>query len=991
MNAKSIQSNGEPHSGIAVIGLAGRFPGADDASTFWKNLAAGISGVSDVVPNPLRRSSLPGHSNYVAKTAVVKDADCFDAKFFGIYPKQAVELDPQHRVFLEVCWHAMEDAGYVPDAAPGRVGVFAGCHMNTYIFTRLAADSAFREMMADSFPGGGLTAEISNDKDYLATRIAYQLNLRGPAVAVQSACSTSLVAIAQACENLIAGSCDMAISGGVTVTFPQEQGYLHTEDSILSPDGSCRTFDADACGTIFGDGVGAVVLKRLADAVADRDGIYAVLSGWGVNNDGGEKNGYTAPSVSGQAAAIRQAHRRAGITADSISYVEAHGTGTLVGDPIELQALTEAFRETTNKIQFCRIGSLKTNVGHLDVAAGVSSVIKTALALKYRQIPPMLHFKSPNPKIDFANSPFIVNTTLTSWESSAEPRRAGVSSFGVGGTNAHVVLEEAPPVGRSVSRRPFHLLQISARSPESLDQMTDDLAACLTDNADLELADVSYTLQVGRKTFRHKRIIVASDLVEAAATLRSRNSQQAITTNSRASGTPVVMMFPGQGSQHLNMAGQLYRCERVFANVLDDCAQSLTPHLGLDLRDLVYAAGDESAAQRLDQTEIAQPALFMVSYALGRWWQSLGVAPAMLIGHSVGEFAAAALAGVMSMQDAARLVALRGRLMQALPAGSMLAVQLPEAQLRQRLPATLEIAAINGPAFCVVSGPTDAVDSFATSIESGQFDDDIACRRLRTSHAFHSHMMDPAIEPFEREVRRVQLRPPRIPMMSTVTAKMLDAGTATDPDYWARQIRQRVAFSGALSNILKDQPGDLVLLEVGPNMALSTLARQHPLDALRQHIVSTLPHAKQSDVDAKFAFMSLGRLWQHGVRIDWQSLYRDEKRRRVHLPGYRFERQRYSFESQCVPDQSAHQHSEQVPPVGPDPPSNAIGVTAAKPADFAVPESESGSLTSPQKEIAASSAGNLARLVIQQQLDLMSQQMTILQNAKSSQSTAPES
>ncbi len=951
-------------SGIAVIGLAGRFPGADSSRQFWENLVAGLSGVTDVRVGT-RRSSLPRHPNYVAKSAVVKDGDCFDAKFFGIYPKQAIDLDPQHRLFLEMCWHAMEDAGYVPDNAPGRVGVFAGCHMNTYIFTRLAADAEFRESLADCFPGGGLNAEISNDKDYLATRVAYQLNLRGPSVAVQSACSTSLVAIAQACESLVAGSCDMAISGGVTVTFPQEQGYLHTEDSILSPDGTCRTFDANAKGTIFGDGVGAVVLKRVADAIADRDDIYAVIRGWGVNNDGGDKNGYTAPSVSGQSTAIRLAHKRAGITADTISYVEAHGTGTLVGDPIEVQALTEAFRDTTDKKQFCRIGSLKTNVGHLDVAAGVSSVIKTCLSLKHRMIPPILHFDSPNPKIDFANSPFIVNSKLTPWETTMLPRRAGVSSFGVGGTNAHLVIEEAPEVVSSDSTRPSHLLCLSAQSPVALEEMTDDLATHLVNSSGLDLADVSYTLSVGRKSFRHKRIVVASDIAEAARVLRERNPTRVLTSNSRAVDTPVVMMFPGQGSQHLEMARQLYQTEPVFAEAMNECAESLRPHLGIDLLELIYNSEDDSG--RLDQTEIAQPALFMVSYSLGRWWQSLGVQPSMLIGHSVGEFAAAAIAGVMSVPDAARLVALRGRLMQSLPAGSMLAVQLPEGRLLEMLPPSLEIAAINGPEFCVVSGPTEEIDAFAGAIESGKFGEDIASRRLRTSHAFHSRMMDAAIAPFESEVRNVKLSAPIIPMMSSVTAELFDEATVTNPLYWARQIREPVRFSDGLSAVLNQTAFEVVLLEVGPNQALSTLARQQPLTAPKHHVISSLPQAKQTGSDAMFVMTSLGRLWQSGVNVNSSEVYSGELRRRVHLPMYRFQRERYTFETELKIDEPLKQEEHSATVTEANSHSSSVSIGTASAAD--------GLLIS-------DGARQTTNLVIQQQMQLMSQQMDLLQRTR---------
>lgn len=952
---------------IAVIGMAGRFPGSDDVNAFWKSLVDGVSGVTEVTPRP--ESSLPSEPNYVAKAAVVKNADYFDAKFFGIYPKQAVEMDPQHRLFLEICWQAMEDAGYVPDEAPrvnqatGRVGLFAGCHMNTYVFTRIAADAEFRRSLADSFPGGSLTAEISNDKDYLATRVAYQLNLCGPAVAVQSACSTSLVAIAQACDSLIARSCDMAISGGVTATFPQEQGYLHTEDSILSPDGTCRTFDADARGTIFGDGVGAVVLKRLSDAIADRDHVYAVIQGWGVNNDGGDKNGYTAPSVSGQSTAIRLAHKRAGITADSISYVEAHGTGTLVGDPIEVQALTEAFADTTDKKQFCRIGSLKTNVGHLDVAAGVAGVIKTSLALAHRQIPPMLHFKSPNPKIDFANTPFICNTELTDWQPESLPRRAGVSSFGVGGTNAHLVLEEAPATEPTKTRRRNHLIRLSAKSPAALDEMTDDLAGHLEQQKSLNLSDAAYTLQVGRQSFRHKRFVVAADAAEAATKLRSRSGKDCPTTNKRIGQTPVVFLFPGQGSQHVNMARRLYRSEPVFAYHFDECVDVLKPLLGVNLRSLLFPPDGFPRSPRLDQTEIAQPALFLVSYALGRYWQSIGVQPSTMVGHSVGEFAAAAIAGVMSMADAARLVALRGRLMQALPPGSMMAIQSPADQVQSWLPEDLEIAAVNGPAFCVVSGPTEALEGFAEEVESGKFGEDIACRMLRTSHAFHSRMMDPALEPFEREVREIELNAPQIPIISSVTAKPLDDATATDPVYWARQIREPVRFSDAMVHVLENHSGDLILLEVGPNQALSTLARQQSLDPNRHQVLPSLPHAKAIDDDDAFLAATIGKLWQAGASISWDSIYTGETRSRAHLPLYRFQRERYSFEKKAEAEPDS---------VAPD-----ANLTDGD------PEVEMSAVLEPKVlTTSATENSSITQTVIAQQMDMMNQQVALLRQSQ---------
>ena len=898
-----------PLTEIAVIGLAGRFPSCGDVAAFWQCLLEGRSGVKTI--RPPQGSRLPEDPNYVAKAATVEQADCFDAAFFGILPRSAQEMDPQHRVFLEVCWQALEDAGYRPDATEGRVGLFAGCHQNTYIFLRLAADAELRRSLADSFPGGNLNAEILNDKDYLATRVAYHLNLRGPAVAIQTACSTSLVAVAQACQSLESRQSDMALAGGACLTFPQDQGYLHTEDSILSPDGHCRTFDAAAQGTIFADGVGAVVLKRLADAQRDGDSIYAVIRGWGVNNDGGQKAGYTAPSIEGQRDAILQAHAKAQVSADTIRYVEAHGTGTLVGDPIEVTALTQAFRQSSDRQQYCAIGSLKSNFGHLDVAAGVTAVIKTALALHHDQLPPNLHFTQPNPRIDFATSPFFVQSTLTAWPQPPAdvgplPRRAGVSSFGVGGTNAHLVMEEAPsqPMDdelRAGSRHGSHLFCLSAHSPAALQRLQRAWIERLDAEPSLSLADASYTLLMGRKPLPYRFSAAGRSAADWRAALEAGLRRTTVATGR---GVPrLLFLFPGQGSQHLGMARNLYATDRRFAAHLDAAAEALRPHLPGDLRPVIWGQSPDSA--RLDETVWAQPAIFMVSYALARWLQDSGMEPAAVMGHSVGEFAAATIAGIVSLEDGARLIAARGRLMQDLPPGGMLAVTADAATVAGRLPAGVEIAAFNAPQLQVVAGPRPEIERLQVAIEAGEWGDDVSARLLRTSHAFHSAMMDPAIEPFGEVIAQCRWQVGHLPLISTVTGAALSSTEAMDPVYWAQQIRRPVQFSSALRDWLAREPRT-VLCEVGPHQALTALVRQHSLAARSQIVVPVLPPAKQPENDDQHASVAVGQLWEAGVPLLVPRVGDATPRRRLHLPTYPFERTRHWFEVPAEPQEELH-------------------------------------------------------------------------------------
>ena len=590
-------------------------------------------------------------------------------------------------------WEAIESAGHLPEIFSGSIGVFAGSGLNAYMIHNLINN---RQLMESA--GLFLIRQTGNDKDVLATRVSYQLDLRGPSMSVQTACSTSLVAVHMACQSLLNCECDMALAGGVTIEIPHAHGYIYREGEILSRDGHCRSFDAAASGTVFASGVGLVVLRRLEDAIEDHDTIHAVILGSAVNNDGQRKVGYLAPSVAGQAEVIAEALGVAGVDAESITYVETHGTGTRVGDPIEIKGLAQAFRGDANRKGYCAIGSVKTNIGHLDAAAGIAGLIKTALALKHRQLPASLNFQSPNPEIDFQNSPFYVNGSLTDWKTNNGPRRAGVTSLGIGGTNAHVVVEEPPQQLRPETTRPHQLIPLSARTETALEEMTARLATHLLENPALSLADVAFTCQLGRKAFRHRRIAVASNTAEAARLLSSpENTRGYKGSTASSSSSPVVFLFSGQGSQYPNMGADLYASEPVFRDSLDRCAERLLPHLGLDLREILYPRGDSSAAAavELNRTSITQPALFSVEYSLAQWWMAHGVRPQTMVGHSIGEYVAACLAGVLSLEDALAITAIRGRLMESCSPGSMLAVSLSREDTS--FSSNLSIAAVNAP------------------------------------------------------------------------------------------------------------------------------------------------------------------------------------------------------------------------------------------------------------------------------------------------------
>ncbi len=877
--------------GLAVIGMACRFPGARNIDEFWRNLQAGVESTTEFSDEELRRSGIPESvftsPSYVKHSAILADVDLFDARFFNMSAREAELIDPQQRALLECAWEALEDAGYSSETYQGSVGVYAGSGAPTYLLN-LGVDHKAMD------PNDATPMLFANTNDLLATRVAYKLNLTGPSITVQTACSTSLVTVHVACRALLNHECDLALAGGVTIRTPQVMGDSFMEGGIVSPDGHCRTFDERAQGTVRSNGVGIVVLKRLEDALRDRDCIHAIIRGSAINNDGSQKVGFAAPSVSGQRDVIQQALRDSGVEPETIRYIEAHGTATPMGDPIEVTALTQAFRDSTAEKGFCAVGSVKSNIGHTDCAAGVAGLIKTVLALEHKQIPATLNFQRPNPMIDFANSPFYVNTTLSEWKTNGVPRRAGVSSFGIGGTNAHAVLEEAPPVESSKETRPYQMLVLSAKTSTALEAATSDLAAYLESHKDVNLADVAYTLQVGRREFSHRRVIVGKDPEDALDSLHSLDVKRVVTGFQEPKSRPVVFMFPGQGAQYVNMAADLYRNELVFKQEVDRCATLLQEHLGLDLRDVLYPKPDEvrtsESATRLLQTQFTQPALFVIEYALAQLWMDWGLQPHAMVGHSIGEYVAACLAGVFSLEDALALVCARGELMQSLPAGSMLVVPLPEAEVTPLLSNNLSLAAVNSPEFSVVSGSDESIERLEQELMAKK----LACRRLQTSHAFHSAMMDPILESFAAELRKVHMRAPQLPYMSNLTGTWITEAQATSPDYWVQHLRRTVRFADCVCELVKDP--DWVLLEVGPGRTLSTLARWNPYRAQGQVVINSVRHPDDLLEDEAFLLVAAGKLWMTGVQFDWARFYGHEERKRVSLPTYHFERQRYWIE-----------------------------------------------------------------------------------------------
>ncbi len=892
---------------IAIIGMSARFTGCDSVEQYWEALRDGIECLKRYTDEELIEAGVNPieieNPKYVKAGGPLNQMEYFDAGFFGFSPKDAGIMDPQHRHFYECSWEAFENAGYTPNTFEGAVGVFAGCGPNLYFMRNVMTNADLVRSV-----GYFLLRHTGNDRDFMPTGISYKLNLQGPSVAVQTACSTSLVATHMACQSLLSGESDMALAGGITINIPHVEGYLYHDGEILSPDGHCRSFDAKSAGTVLTSGAGTVLLRRLEDAINDGDHIHAVIKASAINNDGSRKVGYLAPSVDGHAEVVSEALSLAGLEAEDISYLETHGTGTNVGDPIEITALTEAFRRTTDKKQYCPIGSVKTNIGHTDTAAGVAGMIKIVEALKQKQIPPSLHYTAPNPRIDFENSPFFVNNKLRDWQTSnGQPRRAGLSSLGVGGTNAHAIFEEAPAVMASDPARSCELLVLSAKNPASLDKMTENLAQFFKKNPNVNISDVAHTLQTGRDAFEHKSVVAVQNASDAAQVLGEKDKKRIASGKSEMSPSSLVFMFPGGGAQYPNMGRGLYETEPVYRQAIDECLNLLTKYIDFDLKSLMYPelGREEETRNQLTEVTASICSIFTTSYATAKLWMSKGFEPEAMTGHSLGEYVAACLAGVFSLEDALKIVALRGRVLGKVSHAKMLTVSLSHEELTPLLFGELDLSAINGPELCLVSGPEDQIDQLVSSLEAKEID----CKKLHIATASHCRLLDPILDEFLEGMKTVQLHEPQKKFICNVTGTWAKPEDVVQPEYWVRHFREPVHFHQGVGELLSDTKR--IFIEVGPGTTMCSLVRQQKQKP--KGLLSSLRHPNEEFSDVNYFQTAIGRLWLSGMEVDWMSLRNEERRLRVPLPTYPFDRQRYWIEPTL--NTSANTVEDLLPPI----------------------------------------------------------------------------
>jgi len=914
-----FKSEENKQEAIAIIAMVGKFPGANNVEEYWDNIKNCKESISFFSNEQLLitgvNKELIKNPKYVKAKGVIDDVDLFDADFFGYSPYEASITDPQHRLLLELSWIALEKAGYCSEKYNGQIGVFVGAGQSNYLYINRLKNGKYSICSSD------YQSFIATSGSFISTKISYKLNLKGPSLNINTACSTSLVAIVTACKQLLNYECDMALAGGISIIFPQAEGYLYQKEGIPSPDGHCRAFDAQAAGTSLGAGAGVVVLKRLEDALNDGDNIEAIIIGSAINNDGADKAGFTAPSVIGQSRCIAEAIASAEISPESIGYIEAHGTGTPLGDTIEIAALTKVFNSKTNQKQFCAIGSAKTNIGHADCAAGVAGIIKIVFALKEKLLPPSLNFHKPNPNINFAESPFYVNTKLKLWQCNNKlPRRAGVSSFGIGGTNAHVVLEEAYPYKPHNNTRPVQILLLSAKTQTALKKATHNLCEFLKEKGTKkslnDLADIAYTLQVGRKDFNCRRAILCKNVHEAIESFKNIETLEKFThKNDNTHKQNIVFMFPGQGVQHPNMGIELYKTEPVFKQCVDNCCEILLEYMNFDFRKILFPLpkNRKYATEQLHKTEFTQPALFIIEYALAQLFINWGIKPHAVIGHSSGEYVAAHIAGVFSLKDALILVANRAKLIGQLESGIMLAVSLSENEILPLLSKDISLSAVNSPSWCVISGTHSAINKFKEKIKSIDSDRRIKMIKLQISHAFHSNMMKPMLNKFAAIIKTISTNSARIPFISTVMGKEISVNDLKKAAYWIKHIQNTVRFSDGVQELLKQQYN--TFLEIGPGNTLVSLVSLH------QHVsnittLSPLPSAKSSPKKNQTASMliykTLAELWLKGAIINWDEFYSNEKRHRMPLPTYPFERQRYWLDTSITSDKLQQKGSDEL-------------------------------------------------------------------------------